>query len=36
MVPQPSEVKNAIRTLKNYQLNVVVDFKDVLVSEDEE
>lgn len=29
-------MKNAIKALKNYQLNVVVDLKDVLVGEEDE
>lgn len=33
--PQPAEVKNAIKTLQNYQLNVVVDLKDILMSEND-
>ena len=35
-MPQPAEVKNAIKALKNYQLNVVVDLKDILMDEEEE
>jgi hypothetical protein len=36
VITQPAEVKNAIKALKNYQLNVVVDLKDILMGEDDE